>query len=113
MTPPTSDPTRFPANSRYRDVDTATTTLKDGREVRYLLRRFVPDPATFAPRGQVTVAEGDRLDTIAASAIGDAELWWQIADANRALDPRDLLDPLGQRLVVPLPLGIPGGFTGV
>ena len=43
-----------------------------------------PDDLTHA------VAEGDRLDLLAHRYLGDARLWWVIADANDIFWPMDL-----------------------
>ena len=103
------DSYRFAANCRYRDCEVLTTVLADGREVRHLARRLLPDPAAFTIIKRRAVAEGDRLDAIAATEIGDPELWWRIADANRAMNPPELLQPTGRTLAIPMPLGLPGG----
>ena len=52
------------------------------------------------------MCEGDRLDNIAATLIGDAELAWRIADANRAMRPGALTEEQGRRLVITLPEGL-------
>ena len=52
--------------------------------------------------GEITVADGDRLDLISARALGNAEQFWQIADASNALNPNELEQP-GQVLRVPFP----------
>jgi nucleoid-associated protein YgaU len=53
------------------------------------------------------VAEGERLDQIAAQRLGDPEQWWRIADANDALVPAELEEP-GTTLRITRPDGIPG-----
>jgi hypothetical protein len=52
--------------------------------------------------------EGDRRDLLGARHLGDAELWWRLADANGVLDPRTLADPVGRVVRVTLPEGVPG-----
>jgi hypothetical protein len=98
----------FPPNSRYRGVGTAALELPDGRTVIYLRRRFVPPPESLAALGEVTVTQGDRLDLIAAAQLGDPELAWRICDANGALRPEELTEPIGRRLRITLPEGVPG-----
>ncbi|MDG2527886.1 hypothetical protein [Caulobacter endophyticus] len=93
----------LPATSRYAAAATARLTLPDGRTAVYLRRRFIPDPASLSEIGAVTVAEGDRLDLIAARVYGQAELHWRLADANAAFDPLDLTSAPGRRLRVTLP----------
>lgn len=109
MTPTPLDAYRFPANSRYAECELLATTLPDGREVRYFERRLLPDPGGFTVTRRREVVDGDRLDAIAAVEIGDPELWWRIADANAAMNPPDLLRPLGRRLAITMPFGLPGG----
>ncbi|MGI9182855.1 MAG: LysM domain-containing protein [Longimicrobiaceae bacterium] len=103
---------RFPPNSRYHGVATATITLPDGRQVAYLRRRFVPPPEALALLYTVRVAEGDRLDNLAATHLGDPELFWRIGDANAALRPDELTEEVGRELRITLPEGIPGIENG-
>jgi hypothetical protein len=98
----------FGPTSRYHAVDIATWTGPDGRTITYLRRRFVPPPESFAQVGEHVVAEGDRLDNLAAHYLGDPEQFWRICDANVALRPAELTDEIGRRLRITLPEGIPG-----
>jgi hypothetical protein len=82
-------------------------TMEDGRVVSYLRRRFVPPPERFHLLAEHRVVAGERLDTIAAQELGDAERFWQLCDANGALRPDELLEP-GRVLRITLPEGIPG-----
>jgi hypothetical protein len=100
----------FPPNSRYSAVQTATLETPDGQTIIYLRRRFVPSPDRFSLLQEVTVTQGDRIDTLAARLIGDPELFWQLADSNRAMQPEDLAATPGRKLRVTLPEGIPGGL---
>ncbi|KHK58654.1 hypothetical protein PI87_02585 [Ralstonia sp. A12] len=52
-----------------------------------------------AATGQYTIRSGDTLRSIAQSAYGDAELWYQIADANDLRSDNDLR--VGQTLTIP------------
>src|SRR5262245_29024624 len=79
--------------SRYAGVPTAQLTLADGRTVAYFRRRFLPRLDPDAPVIEHTVRAGDRLDGLAARYLGDPELFWKIADVNRALNPDDLVPP--------------------
>ena len=101
-------PSQFPPNSRYATVQTATIETPEGRVVVYLKRRFVPPPERFALLQEHFVAQGDRLDNITARYIGDPERFWQICDANRAMQPYELTETLGRALRITLPEGIPG-----
>jgi hypothetical protein len=98
----------LPANSRYLGIQTLTWTDAEGHPVLYFSRRFLPDPDTLALLQTHTVNQGERLDHLAQYFYGDAELFWRIADANRAMDPGDLTVPPGRSLRITLPEGIPG-----
>lgn len=98
--------------SRYASIEQVTLTLPDGREIRYLRRRFVPLPERLALLGEAVVQSEDRLDRIAAAQLGDAELSWRIADGNRSLHPDALVEVPGRRLRVTAPEGMPGAFRG-
>lgn len=97
----------FAADSRYQGIGTNTLTTASGQTVVYLQRRFVPQPRSFAVLQQYTVQQGDRLDNMAASLLGDALLYWRICDANGAMSPEDI-EVEGTVLNITLPQGIPG-----
>jgi hypothetical protein len=101
-------PQQFPPNSRYHGLPTRTLTTADGRVVTYLTRRFVPPPERFAALAEHAVAQGDRLDNLAARYFGDPQQYWRLCDANSAMRPGDLTTTIGRRLRVALPEGIPG-----
>ncbi|HEX6229564.1 MAG TPA: hypothetical protein VFZ41_08920 [Solirubrobacterales bacterium] len=92
----------FDERSRYADVAEATVTLPDGREVAYKLRRILPPSASLPTLSEERVGAADRLDLIAARALGDPEQFWRICDANDALDPRSLIEE-GRALRIPMP----------
>jgi hypothetical protein len=98
----------FPATSRYFSLETAVFEGPHGEAVRYLRRRFVPDPGRFVTLAEHVVVEGDRLDNVTARHLGDPEQFWRLCDANRALRPDALIDTVGLRLRITLPEGIPG-----
>jgi len=98
---------RFPFNSRYAETPTARRVAPDGESVIYLRRRFVPQPESLALLQEHTVAEGERLDHLAAGYLGDPEQFWRLCDANNALRPRELERP-GRVLRITLPDGVPG-----
>lgn len=95
--------------SRYDGAGTAKVETDDGaggvREVTYLLTRTPVDPDTVTAIAWHRVVPGDRLDLIAARHLGDATAWWQVCDANLALDPDGLTGPdaEGSVLTVPTP----------
>ena len=93
--------------SRYAGLPTAELVTPDGRPVAYLLRRFLPPLDPAAPVAEHQVRDGDRLDVVAARYLGDPELFWKLADANRALNPFDLIPPTGAAGGPPARLRIP------
>ena len=101
-------PSPYPRTSRYYGTAVHTFTAPDGTRIPYLARRLLPDPASFTTIAEYTVAAGDRPDLIAFKILGDPELWWQIADANQVLDPRELTATPGRKIRVTLPPGIAG-----
>lgn len=90
-------------DSRYAGLPLTRHVLPDGREVAYLRRRFIPPAAALPLLAEVTVIQGDRLDTVAARTLGDPGQFWRIADANEATDPFALTDVPGRLLRIPLP----------
>jgi hypothetical protein len=98
----------LPPNSRYAAVDVSQGTLRDGRRVAYLQRRFIPPPSQFATIQQHQVTQGERMDHLAAQYLGDPQMFWLIADANLAFDPADLTAVPGRRVRITLPAGLPG-----
>ena len=107
----------FDFPSRYLSTATTTITEPDGRVLVYLKRRFVPLAEAFSVVGALTISQGDRLDLIAAKALGASELFWLLCDANRAMNPVDLIpaQPTGKKLNIPTPQPqdiIPGIYGG-
>ncbi|GAA1579262.1 hypothetical protein GCM10009678_72360 [Actinomadura kijaniata] len=101
----------FTQVSRYQDAPTASLMLSDGRggqrEVRYLLpggqeHNQVAAPPTSWHR----VRADDRIDLIAAHYLGDPAAYWQVCDANAALDPFDLVGPHAEGSVLAIPGGV-------
>ena len=87
----------FLPNSRYHKVPTVETTTSTGETVTALkLRRLTP--ATGDPQ---MVQAGERLDLLAQARTGDATQFWHVADANTALDGRELVDTPGETVIVP------------
>lgn len=75
--------------SRYQKVPEAMLTDENGRVIRYITTRFIVDPLALVGH---RVQNGERLDNIAWLQFRDAERFWRICDANRALWPDDLLE---------------------
>lgn len=93
-----SRPSHVPPSSRYATVPTAELVDADGRTVGYFLRRRVPPPEALPTVGHVRVAEGDRVDRLAADVFGDPTLFWRLADANAVIDPAELVAEPGRVL---------------
>src|SRR5262245_14047661 len=98
----------FPPNSRYHKTPSASLTMPDGTEAAYLRRRFVSPPENFALLQYHTVTEGERLDLIAGKYFGDPEQFWRLCDANGAVRPNELIEPIGRSVRITLPENIPG-----
>ena len=101
----TSD--KFPPSSRYHDIEVATYVGADGRPVAYLRRRFVPKPERFALMREHVVRDGERLDQITATYLGDPEQFWRVADANGAMAPETMTDEAGAIVRITLPADVP------
>jgi len=101
--------TSFPPTSRYTGVGVDAWNPGNGTPpVPYLRRRLCPRPERFFLLYEVAVVEGDRRDVLAARHVGDAALWWRLADANGVVDPRALTERVGGRLRITLPEDVPG-----
>lgn len=102
----------FPTDSRYYRFSILQYVAPDGQSIPYLTRRIVPQPGApnFATVAQHTVRQGDRLDLIAATYLGDPIMFWLICDANGAIRPYDLVATPGTVLAITTPQGVPGGL---
>lgn len=89
-------------NGRYKGTPTLIHRARDGTVSPYLARRFLPK-GTGAVIARVTVSQGMRLDLIADRWRDDATRSWEIADANRAMNPFALTARIGRTLVVTQP----------
>jgi len=90
-------------DGRYARLQTRTLPGADGKPVRYLERRFLPEPDTLTVIARVATEPGDRLDLFAARVMGEGDQWWRVADAHRLIHPETLEEPSGRRLTVPMP----------
>jgi len=95
----------FEFTSRYYAIEQAVFTGADGREHRFVRRRFLPDPASATSLTEHIVVQGERLDHITAKFLADPEQFWQVADANNAMQPEELTAEIGRRLRIPFPQG--------
>ncbi len=98
----------FSMGSRYFNLEKREYKAPDGTVIVYVARRFVPPPERFDLLEEHVVTEGERVDTIAAQQVGDPEQFWRLCDANNAMQPEELAAPIGRRLRITLPEGIPG-----
>jgi len=105
---PPIEVTLYPPGSRYHGVAVAEITLPGGRTVRYLRRRFLPDPSGLVVIAEHRVADLDRLDNLAARYLGDPLAAWRIADANVTLRVEALVEETGRRIRITLPEGMAG-----
>lgn len=97
---------RFQPTSRYAETEVAEHQA-DGQAVKYLRRRFAPDPARFAVVQTYRVLQGDRLDRLAANIMGEPLAFWRLADANGCIEPGELEDAQ-RRIVLTLPQDMAG-----
>ena len=102
--------TPFGPDSRYAASRSAATRCAAGDPgVRYVLRRFVPQPREIPLATRTSCAPATAPDLLAAHYLGDAELYWRIADANARDRPAGAdRRRSGERLAIPLPPGTGG-----
>jgi hypothetical protein len=98
----------FSANSRYYPLPTSTYTTPDGRQILYVTRRFLPQPANLTLLLLHTVTDSDRLDNITNQYLGDPLQFWRICDSNDTMSPFDLTATTGETINIRLPQGAPG-----
>jgi hypothetical protein len=99
--------TPFGPQSRYHGIAVTVLQRRPGEPgVVYARRRFIPPPAAEQIAGRHMVKAGDRPDLLGAVYFGDALLYWRIADVNAVVDPHELTDTLGRRVIIPQPPGI-------
>jgi hypothetical protein len=93
----------FDYKSRYYNLETVEYTAADGRKIAYKRRRFLPQGNDLPLLQEVTVADGDRLDLITYDTLGEPEQFWQVCDANNAMNPDDLTAEIGRVLRIAMP----------
>lgn len=99
--------TSFGPESRYYGLAAKTYATKDGRTIRYVSRRFIPQPQSFATIAVHAVTQGERVDVVASTFFGDPLTYWRLCDANVAIRPADL-EGRGQILRITLAATMPG-----
>ncbi|MGG7566515.1 hypothetical protein ACQ5SO_10180 [Rhodovulum sp. DZ06] len=95
-------------NSRYHGLPVRETGPEEAR-IPFRARRILPDPARFTAFAHVDLAGGERIDALAAEAMGDPLLYWRIVDADGAADPAEATARPRKRLALPLPLEVSDG----
>jgi hypothetical protein len=91
----------FDRTSRYLGIPIATYTSPDGLDVLYVRRRMLPSLQDVGSAGTYVVRDRQRLDSIAAAIYNDPTQFWRICDGNDVLDPFDLVETSGRRIVIP------------
>jgi hypothetical protein len=87
----------FLDNSRYAKLAQVEVTLGDGRKVKAVKLRRLPQV-----KGEPTTIKGnDRLDIMAQRAYGEPTWFWHIADANSEEDATALVAETGRTIKVP------------
>ena len=86
----------FLESSRYYKLRQEDTTTKDGRTVKAVSLRRLPNTAGVP----VLIKANDALDIMAERQYGDATRFWHIADANTELEAGRLIDA-GRTITVP------------
>jgi hypothetical protein len=98
----------FSITSRYYGMATVTLETAAGKKIVFVRRRFVPPPENFDLLVEHVVTEGERVDSITGQYLGDPEQFWRVCDANGVVRPEELVEPIGRRIRITLPEGIPG-----
>lgn len=97
----------FDPRSRYAPIAEAEITIVvaggETRTVRYKRRRFPPAPETHTVVALHRVKDGERLDNITATYLGDPTQFWRVCDANLVFDPGELTDETGRFIAIAMP----------
>ncbi len=96
----------FQFNSRYHGLAVRTHTRPDGTEDKFVTRRIIPGMERYRALDRYRTDGRERIDSVAAAAFGDPELYWRICDANGEAEPGAATTPEGRLLVIPLPLEV-------
>lgn len=88
------------SNSRYVDNTLSLVTGSDGLQ-RTTILPTEPEATQFSFMLHV-VSGYDRLDTLANTYLGDASLWWQIADINPDVTIDWSIMPVGATIRIPV-----------
>lgn len=93
---------KFAVTSRYYTTERKKLTDKNGREIVYLKRRFLPRPGGYL-MARHSIEQGDRVDLLAAKYLGDPEQYWRICDINGVMEPGSLVDEIGELVDIAVP----------
>jgi hypothetical protein len=97
----------FDESSRYANLETQTVEIRTGegtvRTARYVKRRIIPPTEDEMVIAEHVVTQGDRLDMISASYLGDPLQFWRICDTNNVAVPSEL-EEVGTTIKISLPL---------
>jgi hypothetical protein len=88
----------FYKGSRYEKVADYKFRRQDGSEVLLKKKRPLPEPKS---RLIHTVQEGERTDILAHRYYRDPLKFWKLADGNAEMNPEDLLQVPGKKILVP------------
>jgi hypothetical protein len=93
----------FDPNSRYAHLEQVIYTAPDGRQTVHIRRRILPQGERIPELQVVYVSQGDRLDLI--TRTGRSAAFWQVCDANNAMNPFDLTaeSEIGREVKIPVP----------
>ncbi len=95
----------FSPDSRYVNFAQRSRLSADGEEQFFLARRIIPQADSYAFAQTVRADKDSRIDWLAAQAIGNPLLYWQICDANGVTEPAAALEPDGKTIGIPIPRG--------
>lgn len=92
-------------DSRYFYLPQRSTVGAEGEEQFFLARRIIPQADSYGIAQTVRADKDSRIDWLAAQAIGNPLLYWQICDANGLTEPATALQPDGKTIGIPIPRG--------
>jgi len=85
--------------NRYEDLP--LKLYRPNREgIQYIARRFLPRGGDIRSLLEVEVKHNERIDLISHRTVGDATLWWRIADVNDVMEASEL-EEMGRSLKIP------------
>ena len=93
----------FDATSRYYLIENGEYTAPDGHKIVYKRRRFLPQGNDLPLFTEATLLPRERLDAMTTRTLGDPLQYWQVCDANNAMNPFDLVAETGRKVRIPLP----------